>query len=269
MQPVGALKLRGLDDRVLAAAVRWREASEDEPEDHALAARPREIRVVIADDERLLRAGFRVILDAERDIRVIGEAADGRGAVDVVRRRRPDVVLMDVRMPELDGLRAAERILADPELDTAVIMLTTFDRREYVYEALRIGASGFLLKDTPADRLLDAVRVVAGGDALLAPSITRRLIEQFARAARPEPGTVPRVLSELTAREMEVLRLVARGLSNSEIAAELVLGENTVKTHVAHLLGKLGLRDRVQAVVLAYESGLVAADLTRGTGGGA
>ncbi|MDQ3632163.1 MAG: response regulator transcription factor [Actinomycetota bacterium] len=220
--------------------------------------------VVVADDERLLRTGFRVILDAEPDIRVVGEAPDGRSAVDVVSRRRPDVCLMDIRMPDLDGLAAAERILSDPDLDTAVLMLTTFDLREYVYEALRIGASGFLLKDTPADRLLDAVRVIASGDALLAPSITRRLIEQFTRAARPEPDGVPAALAELSPRELEVLRLVARGLSNAEIAAELVLGESTVKTHVAHLLSKLGLRDRVQAVVLAYETGLVAPELSPG-----
>ncbi|MDQ3631531.1 MAG: response regulator transcription factor [Actinomycetota bacterium] len=216
--------------------------------------------VVVADDERLLRAGFRVILDAEADIDVIGEAADGRMALDVVRRRRPDVVLMDIRMPELDGLQAAQQILADPELHTAVLMLTTFDLSAYVYEALRIGASGFLLKDTPADRLLDAVRVVAAGDALLAPSITRRLIEQFARAARPEPGALPEALAELTTRELDVLRLVAAGLSNPEIAEELVLGTNTVKTHVGRVLSKLGLRDRVQAVVLAYETGLVTPD---------
>jgi DNA-binding NarL/FixJ family response regulator len=171
---------------------------------------------------------------------------------------------MDIRMPELDGLRAAERILSDPELTTAVLMLTTFDRDAYIYEALRIGASGFLLKDAPADRLLDAVRSAAAGDALLAPSITRRLIEQFTRAARPEPGAIPAALAELTSRELEVLRLLARGLSNAEIAAELVLGENTIKTHVAHLLSKLGLRDRVQAVVVAYETGLVAPELAQG-----
>jgi len=202
-----------------------------------------------------------VILDAEPDITVVGEAPDGRAAIDVVRRRRPDVVLMDIRMPELDGLAAARAILDDPDLDTAVLMLTTFDAGEYVYEALRIGASGFLLKDTPSERLLDAVRVIAAGDALLAPSITRSLIEQFARVARPPANTVPTALAELTARELDVLRLVARGLSNAEIAAKLVLGENTIKTHVAHTLGKLGLRDRVQAVVLAYETGLIAPEL--------
>jgi DNA-binding NarL/FixJ family response regulator/class 3 adenylate cyclase len=257
IQPVGPLKLRGTGERVAAAQVRWRDGAETASPEPQPPAPAREIRVVVADDHQLVRSGFRVILDAEPDIRVVGEAPDGRRALDVVFRTRPDVVLMDIRMPELDGLKAAERILSDPELDAAVLMLTTFDRDEYIYRALRIGASGFLLKDAPADRLLDAVRVAAAGDALLAPSVTRRLIEQFARAGHPEPGTVPAKLAELTPRELEVLRLVARGLSNGEIAAELVLGENTIKTHVAHLLGKLGLRDRVQAVVLAYESGLI------------
>ena len=255
MAPAETLRLRGIAERVATAEVHW---NDDTPPPLPVAARPTEITVVVADDERLLRAGFRVILDAEPDIHVIGEAADGRTALDVVRRRRPDVVLMDIRMPELDGLQAAQQILADPELQTAVLMLTTFDLSAYVYEALRIGASGFLLKDAPADRLLDAVRVIAAGEALLAPSITRRLIEQFAHAARPDPGTVPEALAELTARELDVLRLVAAGLSNTEIADELVLGTNTVKTHVGRVLSKLGLRDRVQAVVLAYESGLVA-----------
>ncbi|MEJ7798667.1 MAG: response regulator [Solirubrobacteraceae bacterium] len=258
MAPAGTLRLRGIEERVATVEVRWR--GDDEPQAPCAAIAQKEITVVIADDERLLRTGFRVILDTEPDIRVIGDAADGRAAVDVVRRRRPDVVLMDIRMPELDGLRAAEQIVGDPDLDTAVLMLTTFDTDAYVYEALRIGASGFLLKDAPADRLLDAVRVVAGGEALIAPSITRRLIEQFARAARPAAGAVPEAFVELTTRELDVLRLVARGLSNAEIAAELVLGVNTVKTHVARVLGKLGLRDRVQAVVLAYETGLVAPD---------
>ena len=259
--PVAPYKLRGVEGRVSAAQVRWREDEEVEvaPE---VAAPGGEITVVIADDQALLRTGFRVILDSEPDITVVGEAGDGRAAIDIVRRRRPRVVMMDIRMPELDGLKAAEQILSDPELDTAVLMLTTFDLSEYVYEALRIGASGFLLKDAPADRLLDAVRVAAAGDALLAPSITRRLIEQFTRAARPEPGGVPPRLAELSSRELEVLTLVARGLSNAEIAAELILGENTIKTHVAHVLAKLGLRDRVQAVVLAYETGLVAPDLS-------
>jgi DNA-binding NarL/FixJ family response regulator len=252
MAPAGTLRLAGLAERVVAAQVRWR----DEPEDLVEEAAPaREITVVVADDQRLLRTGFRVILDAEPDITVVGEAADGRSAIDVVRRRRPDVVLMDIRMPELDGLTAAEQLLADPDVGTAVVMLTTFDLDEYIYEALRIGASGFLLKDTPSDRLLDAVRVAAAGEALLAPSITRRLIAKFTHAARPAPGAVPAELADLTARELDVLRLVADGLSNTEIAARLVLGENTVKTHVAHVLAKLGLRDRVQAVVLAYQTG--------------
>ena len=252
IQSAGALRLRGITERVAASRVLWREDAElSEP-----AAAPRPIGVVIADDQRLVRAGFRVIVEAEPDMRVVGEAADGRSAVDVVLRTRPDVVLMDIRMPELDGLQAAERILSD--VDTAVLMLTTFDRDEYVYRALRIGASGFLLKDAPADRLLDAVRVAAAGDALLAPSVTRRLIGQFARSAPPAPGAAPAALAELTERELDVLRLIARGLSNAEIATALVLGENTIKTHVAHVLGKLGLRDRVQAVVVAYETGLVA-----------
>jgi DNA-binding NarL/FixJ family response regulator/class 3 adenylate cyclase len=263
IQPVGALRVRGVGERVAAAQVRWREDDALSPDAASEPAAPSQIRVVIADDERLLRTGFRVILEDEPDLAVVGEASDGRSAVDVVLRRRPDVVLMDIRMPELDGLQAAERILAEPGLDTSVLMLTTFDHSEYVYEALRVGASGFLLKDTPADRLLDAVRVIAAGDALLAPSITRRLIEGFTHAARPQPGAVPSRLTELTARELEVLRLVAQGLSNAEIAAELVLGENTIKTHVAHVLSKLGLRDRVQAVVVAYETGLVSPELSR------
>ena len=254
VRAVGALKLRGVPARVVAAQVAW---GEEEVEPEAQIARD-SIEVVIADDQALVRAGFRVILEEEPDIAVVGEAPDGRAAVDVVLRRRPDVVLMDIRMPELDGLQAAERLLSEPDLGVAVIMLTTFDQREYVYEALRIGASGFLLKDAPADRLLDAVRVVAAGDALLAPSITRSLIGQFTRVARPDPDGVPEALAELTYRELDVLRLIAAGLSNAEIAGELVLGESTIKTHVASVLRKLGLRDRVQAVVVAYESGLVA-----------
>ncbi len=255
-QPAGAMRLRGLGERINAYRVRWQDDGvAPAPEPHAP---PRRISVVVADDQLLVRSGFRVIIDAEPDMRVVGEASDGRHAVDVVRRTEPDVVLMDIRMPELNGLQAAELILSDGKLATAVLMLTTFDRDEYVYEALRVGASGFLLKDAPADRLLDAVRVAAAGDALLAPSVTRRLIAQFTHAARPD--AVPEALAELTERELDVLRLVARGLSNAEIAARLVLGENTVKTHVAHLLRKLGLRDRVQAVVVAYETGLVSPD---------
>jgi DNA-binding NarL/FixJ family response regulator len=218
--------------------------------------------VVIADDQALLRAGFRVIIDAEPDLRVVGEAGDGFAAIDVVRRRRPDVVLMDIRMPGLDGLRAAETILGDAELTAAVVMLTTFDVEQYVYEALRLGASGFLLKDAPADRLLDAIRVAAAGDALLAPEITRRLVERFAASRQIDAAPSAR-LAELTTRELGVLRLIARGQSNAEIAAELVLGENTIKTHVSRVFSKLGLRDRAQAVVVAYETGLVVPGPTR------
>jgi DNA-binding NarL/FixJ family response regulator len=217
------------------------------------------IRVLIADDQALVRAGFRMILDAEPDLDVVGEASDGAEAVAQAQALQPDVVLMDIRMPELDGIEATRRVVGGSgERPVRVLMLTTFDLNEYVYEALRAGASGFLLKDVPPEQLAAGIRVVADGDALLAPSITRRLIEQFAHAARPPADEVPEVVGELTPRELDVLRLVARGLSNAEIAAELVLGENTIKTHVAHVLGKLGLRDRVQAVVLAYESGLVA-----------
>ena len=250
IRPAGALRLRGVADAVGVAELLAAEAPAPAP------GRTAPIKVVIADDQALLRAGFRVIVDTEPDMSVVGEAGDGRVAVDVVRRTRPDVVLMDIRMPELDGLRAAEAILGDSELTTAVLVLTTFDKREYVYDALRMGASGFLLKDAPAARLLDAIRVAAAGDALLEPSITRRLIEQFARVAAPPSDGLPPAVAALTPRELEVLRLLARGLSNAEIAAELVLGEETVKTHVARILGKLGLRDRVQAVVLAYETGL-------------
>jgi DNA-binding NarL/FixJ family response regulator len=177
--------------------------------------------------------------------------------IDVVRRRRPDVVLMDIRMPGLDGLRAAEQILGDPESTAAVVMLTTFDVQRYVYEALRLGASGFLLKDAPADRLLDAIRVAAAGEALLAPTITRRLVERFAAGERPLDPADRERLALLTTRELEVLRLIARGRSNSEIAADLVLGENTIKTHISRVFSKLHLRDRAQAVILAYETGLV------------
>jgi DNA-binding NarL/FixJ family response regulator len=214
------------------------------------------IRVLIADDQALVRAGFRMILDAEDDIDVVGEAADGLQAVDSVKRLAPDVVLMDIRMPELDGIQATRRVLAEVEGDPPrVLMLTTFDLNEYVYDALRAGASGFLLKDVPPEQLADGIRVVAGGDALLAPSITRRLIQEFAQAG-PPAGPPPQGLDELTARELEVFKLVARGLSNAEIAAELIVSETTVKTHVARMLMKLGIRDRVQAVVLAYEAGI-------------
>jgi DNA-binding NarL/FixJ family response regulator/class 3 adenylate cyclase len=264
VEPVRQLRLAGIGERVPAGRVIWREDAGAEP---GAAAEPaRRIDVVVADDQELVRSGFRVILDEEPDMRVVGEAPDGATAVEVVLRTRPDVVLMDIRMPELDGLQAARRILDDDAVDTAVLMLTTFDVDQYVYDALRIGASGFLLKDAPADRLLDAIRMAAAGEAMLAPSITRRLIERFAVAARPAPDGVPEALSELTARELDVMRLMARGLSNAEIADELVLGENTIKTHVAHVLGKLGLRDRVQAVVIAYETGLVAPELSSDDG---
>ena len=213
------------------------------------------IRVVVADDQELVRTGFRVILDSEPDIEVVGEAGDGREAIEAARRHNPDVVLMDIRMPHLDGLEATRRIATDPHEGPRVLILTTFDLDEYVYEALRSGASGFLLKDGPADELLSAVRVVARGDALLAPPITRRLIAEFSR--RPEPAALPDRLEALTERELDVLRLVARGFSNAEIAEKLYVAETTIRTHVGRILTKLGLRDRVQAVVLAYEIGLV------------
>jgi DNA-binding NarL/FixJ family response regulator len=214
------------------------------------------VSVLIVDDQALVRTGFRMILEAEEDIEVVGEADDGIAAVAEARRLAPDVVLMDVRMPELDGIEATRRLLDGNTNATKVVMLTTFDMDEYVYDALQAGASGFLLKDVPPEQLVDGIRAVAAGDALLAPSVTRRLIEEFVRSgsAPPRPAAG---LSELTARELEVLRAIARGLSNAEIAAELVVSETTVKTHVAHLLMKLDVRDRVQAVVLAYESGLV------------
>jgi DNA-binding NarL/FixJ family response regulator len=215
------------------------------------------VRVLIVDDQALVRTGFRMILEAEEDIDVVGEAADGVEAITEARRLEPDVVLMDVRMPELDGIEATRRLLANGGGGgTKVVMLTTFDMDEYVFDALRAGASGFLLKDVPPERLIDGIRAVADGDALLAPSITRRLIEEFVRSGSSSSPPPP-ALGELTARELEVLQLIARGLSNAEIAKELFVSETTVKTHVAHVLMKLGLRDRVQAVVLAYEAGVV------------
>jgi DNA-binding NarL/FixJ family response regulator len=210
------------------------------------------LRILVADDQSMVRAGFRMLLSGEPDIEVVAEASNGLEAIDKAARFRPTVVLMDIRMPELDGLQATRRILAGD--DTArVLILTTFDLDEYVYEALRAGASGFVLKDDPPEQLLAAIRIVAGGDALLSPSITKRVIKQFTRVPTPAP---PKELDELTERELDVFRLIARGLSNAEIGEELYISETTVKTHITHILQKLNLRDRVQAVVLAYEAGL-------------
>lgn len=216
-------------------------------------------RVLIVDDQSLVRAGFRMILESEPEIEVVGEAADGLTAVLAARETHPDVILMDVRMPNVDGLEATRRLLEGKESGPRILILTTFDVDEYVYEALRAGASGFLLKDTPPEQLVEAIRIVAGGDALLSPVVTRRVIAEFVRrppaaALQPAPG-----VDDLTARELEILRLMARGLSNAEIAAEAFVSETTVKTHVARILMKLRLRDRVQAVVFAYEHGIVQA----------
>ncbi|MEO5874265.1 MAG: response regulator transcription factor [Streptosporangiaceae bacterium] len=215
------------------------------------------IRVLIADDQTIVRAGFAALLGAQEDITVVGEAADGLEAVHLAARHRPDVVVMDIRMPRMDGIEATRRILAQPGTESLrVLVLTTFDIDEYVYDALAAGASGFLLKDATADDLVAAVRVVARGDALLAPQVTGRLVREFTRQRRARPQAPP-ALATLTARESEVLMLMAGGLSNSEIAAKLVVSEHTVKTHVARVFTKLTLRDRAQAVMLAYESGLV------------
>jgi DNA-binding NarL/FixJ family response regulator len=211
--------------------------------------------VLIADDQALLRVGLRKILEAEPDTTIVGEAADGEDAVAAARRLRPDVVLMDIRMPVLDGIEATRRI-ATTQPTTHVLILTTFGLDGYVYDALRAGASGFMLKDAPPEEIAAAVRIVAGGEALLAPAVTRAVIEEFARA-RPAPAAAPAALAELTAREREVLGLLVRGLSNSEICERLVISEATTKTHVARILQKLDLRDRVQAVIYAYESGIV------------
>ena len=220
----------------------------------------RVIRVLIADDQELVRTGFRVILEAEGDLEVVAEAVNGHEAIRQAALTRPDVVLMDIRMPELDGLAATEQILRRPDPPT-IVVLTTFDQNEYVYRALRAGAAGFLLKDAPSSRLIAAVRAAATGDSLIEPSITQRLLERF---AEPVALTgIPAELAALTERELDVLRLIARGLSNAEIAAEMVVAETTVKTHVARVLNKLGVRDRVQAVVVAYETGLAG----RGRGG--
>jgi DNA-binding NarL/FixJ family response regulator len=214
------------------------------------------LSVLIADDQALVRAGFRLILEAEPDLDVVGEAEDGRAAVAAVHRLRPDIVLMDVRMPGMDGIEATRRLVTSG-CPAKVLMLTTFDMDEYVYESLRAGASGFLLKDVPPEQLVAGIHAVASGEALLAPSVTRRMIEEFVRRPPDAARPAPRELSQLTVREREVLVLMARGLSNSELAKEFFVSEATVKTHVAHVLAKLGLRDRVQAVVFAYESGVI------------
>jgi len=214
------------------------------------------IRVLVADDQSMVRAGFRMLLSGEPDIEVVAEASNGREAIHQAARLHPTVVLMDIRMPELDGLEATRCILAADNA-ARILILTTFDLDEYIYEALRAGASGFVLKDDPPEQLIAAIRTVAAGDALLSPTVTKRVIKQFTRVPRPEP---PKELDELTAREQEILRLISRGLSNAEIAHELYISDTTVKTHVTHILQKLNLRDRVQAVVLAYQTGIFEAD---------
>jgi DNA-binding NarL/FixJ family response regulator len=217
------------------------------------------IRVLLVDDQALVRGGFKALLSSDPEIEIVAEAGNGAEAVEIARRDRPDVILMDVRMPEMDGLEATRQILGgDPRLDTKVLVLTTFDLDEYVYEGLRAGASGFVLKDIEPAELIQAVHVIARGEALLAPSITRRLIADFARRRRPQPGAVSR-LSDLTEREREVLVLIARGMNNDEIAEELVISPATSKTHVSRIMAKLEARDRAQLVVIAYESGLVSA----------
>ena len=215
------------------------------------------IRIVLADDQGMVRAGFRSLLEGEPGLEVVGEAGDGEEAIAAVRRHRPDVALMDIRMPVLDGI-AATRRLVEQGTETRILVLTTFDLDEYVFEALRAGASGFLLKDAPAEELAAAIRVVASGDALLAPGVTRRVVDAFVRRPEPDRSLAER-LDRLTAREREVLELIARGHSNADIARALVVSDATAKTHVSNVLGKLGLRDRVQAVIFAYESGVVVA----------
>jgi DNA-binding NarL/FixJ family response regulator len=221
------------------------------------------IRVLVADDQALARGGFRMILESQRDIEVVGEAGDGVEAVRLAHQLRPDIVLMDVRMPAMDGLEATKVLLNDRGASVRILMLTTFDHDDYVYRALKAGASGFLLKDVRPEQLVDAVRTVAAGDALLAPAITRRLIAEFVRRPLADGRRSPE-LDQLTERELDVLRQVARGLANHEIAGALSVSEATVKTHVNHILSKLGLRDRTQAVVFAYESALVEPGIDRG-----
>jgi DNA-binding NarL/FixJ family response regulator len=222
------------------------------------------IRVLLVDDQALVRGGFRSILEGQDDLQVVGEASDGIEAIEAALVAAPDVILMDIRMPRLDGIDATRRLLSDARVTARVLMLTTFDDEEYVYEALRAGASGFVLKDDPPEQLIAAVRTVASGDALLSPAITKRVIDEFARIPRLTP---PKELDDLSARERDVFRLIALGMSNAQIGQELFISETTVKTHVTHILSKLGLHDRVQAVVLAYQTGVFEAD-TRLAGGG-
>jgi DNA-binding NarL/FixJ family response regulator len=222
------------------------------------------IRVFLADDQRMVRAGLRSLLEGEHDLQIVGEAGDGEQAIVGVRQLRPDVALMDIRMPKLDGLAAARTLIAE-EAPTRILILTTYDLDEYVFEALRAGASGFMLKDAPAEQLVEAIRVLAAGEALLAPTVTRRVIEAFARIPEPNAALSERLV-ELTPRELEVLRLIAKGHSNADIAAQLVVSNATAKTHVSHVLAKLRTRDRVQAVIFAYESGLVAPEHRPGQG---
>ena len=256
--PTDFPELRAVDEdaRDSAELADRHEVADPDPAAAAQASTDK-VSVLIVDDQALVRTGFRMILDAEEDMDVVGEASNGKEAIDEAGRLDPDVVLMDVRMPELDGIEATRRLLAGGGVDSKVVMLTTFDMDEYVYEALRAGASGFLLKDAPPEQLVDGIRAVCSGDALLAPSVTRRVIEEFVRRPPEAARTPPPEVEELTPRENEVLKLIARGLSNAEIAEQLVVSETTVKTHVARVLMKMGLRDRVQAVVMAYESGLV------------